>query len=67
MERFYPHPCPSLGLAASGISEADIGRHYGRYRTIEKFMKEKMSSRGTDIESCDIGCGSAYGTNRLRV
>jgi hypothetical protein len=54
-------------LAASGISGADIGRHYTRYRTIERFMKEKMSFRSTDIEICDVGCGSAYGTDMLRV
>lgn len=48
-----------------------MGRHYNRYRGIEKLLREKCSfeqpKSGARLAICDIGCGSAYGTNILRT
>jgi hypothetical protein len=56
-----------MGLAASAVTPADVGRHYRRYREVVKLMEKNIEGMAKGVEIADIGCGSGYGTNVLRM
>lgn len=64
LERFYPADDEELGITRSKISEKDTHRHYRRYGQVIELIKKNVS----DIHKiADIGSGSGYGTNQLRM
>lgn len=44
-----------------------MGRHYTRYREVVKLLHSHVVTEGDRPTLADIGCGSGYGTNMLRV
>ncbi len=66
LERFYPQSDEDLGVGKSDISDADVGRHYARYRNVVAMIR-KHATIEDGAWIADIGSGAGYGTNILRM
>lgn len=62
--RFYPEADPELGIERSNLSETAYRYKFTRYN----YIADVIMSNTKDLSGiCDVGSGSGYGTNFLKL
>lgn len=66
LERFYPEADEELGFTASDMSDVMKNQHYKRYGVVAALLQKNVTM-AANVKIADIGCGSGYGTNILKM